>query len=418
MIYGSASGVTSAGASCGPRTAPVIARRGRGGDSFGAALASGDLNGDGPDDLAIGVPAENDRDDEPGAGAVNVIYGCGGGLTSTGNQLWTPEQHRTSSTRPTPTNRSASRSPRPTSTATATPTSPSAYPARASGRFGPAAPSTRSTAPARASPRPATSSGRQNSAGVLELGRGRRLVRRRAGRRRRRPRRARRPGDRRSVESVGTVAAGALNVTLRLRRRAKLGRQPALEPGQRRHPRSGRGGRSVRSGDGSRTLTRSWLHALAACALTLAVGAPSAAGHAVDDLIPAGATEPEIRAIETAMLGAEHAAEHAAAAAAPARRARGDPAGRRHEDGLFLRERRRAPGRRAAVTGRCLDPGAVPDPDLRDPLGDAADRQGAVLGPPAASLESARPARTTPRRRSGTRRGGPGRGRSPTSTRR
>ena len=60
-------------------------------------------------------------------------------------------------------------------------------------------------------------------------------------------------------------------------------------------------------------MTRSWLHALAACALTLAVGAPSAAGHAVDDLIPAGATEPEIRAIETAMLGAEHAAEHAAA---------------------------------------------------------------------------------------------------------
>jgi hypothetical protein len=59
-------------------------------------------------------------------------------------------------------------------------------------------------------------------------------------------------------------------------------------------------------------LTRSWLPALA-CALTLAVGVPSAAGHAVDDLIPAGATEPEIRAIETAMLGAEHAAEHAAA---------------------------------------------------------------------------------------------------------
>jgi hypothetical protein len=57
--------------------------------SAGAAKAPGDFNGDGRSDLAIGVPYEgissggNDRD-----GAINVIYGSDGGLTSTGNQLF------------------------------------------------------------------------------------------------------------------------------------------------------------------------------------------------------------------------------------------------------------------------------------------------------------------------------------------
>jgi hypothetical protein len=53
--------------------------------------------------------------------------------------------------------------------------------------------------------------------------------------------------------------------------------------------------------------------ALGAGAAALALAGPGAAAHSLDDYIPAGATEPQIRAIETAMLGAEHAAEHAAA---------------------------------------------------------------------------------------------------------
>ena len=40
-------------------------------------------------------------------------------------------------------------------------------------------------------------------------------------------------------------------------------------------------------------------------------------------------------------------------------------------------------GGRPTGAGRRLDPGAVPDPHLRDPLCRAADRQGAVLGPSA-----------------------------------
>jgi hypothetical protein len=46
-----------------------------------------DFNGDGKDDLAIGVPLEDIGASE-GAGAVNIIYGSTSGLTSEDNQFW------------------------------------------------------------------------------------------------------------------------------------------------------------------------------------------------------------------------------------------------------------------------------------------------------------------------------------------
>jgi hypothetical protein len=64
-------------------------------DSFGEALATGDFNMDGYDDLAVGVPLESIGTMD-GAGAVNVIYGSSAGLKAstssdgTGrlNQMW------------------------------------------------------------------------------------------------------------------------------------------------------------------------------------------------------------------------------------------------------------------------------------------------------------------------------------------
>jgi hypothetical protein len=49
-----------------------------------------DFNGDGFDDIAVGVPLE-DVGTASDAGAVNVIYGSAGGLSDVGDQLWTQQ---------------------------------------------------------------------------------------------------------------------------------------------------------------------------------------------------------------------------------------------------------------------------------------------------------------------------------------
>jgi hypothetical protein len=53
-------------------------------DTFGWSTASGDFNGDGCADLAVGAPGENN-----GRGAVTVLYGSPSGLTGTGSRTWT-----------------------------------------------------------------------------------------------------------------------------------------------------------------------------------------------------------------------------------------------------------------------------------------------------------------------------------------
>jgi hypothetical protein len=60
------------------------------GDKFGAALAVGDFDADGFDDLAVGVPGEDVfsfGQSVPNAGAVHVLYGDAGGL-GVGNAVW------------------------------------------------------------------------------------------------------------------------------------------------------------------------------------------------------------------------------------------------------------------------------------------------------------------------------------------
>ena len=56
-------------------------------DEFGAALITGDFNGDGHPDLAVGAPGE-DKGDIEDTGAVNVLYNDGSDLDTTGAQVW------------------------------------------------------------------------------------------------------------------------------------------------------------------------------------------------------------------------------------------------------------------------------------------------------------------------------------------
>jgi hypothetical protein len=70
--------------------APGIPGSSEGGDSFGWSLATGDLNGDGRSDLAVGVVGEDIG--SPAildGGGLNLIYGSPTGLTGAGAQMWT-----------------------------------------------------------------------------------------------------------------------------------------------------------------------------------------------------------------------------------------------------------------------------------------------------------------------------------------
>ena len=59
--------------------------------AFGFVLAGGDVDGDGRDDLAIADPGFGCHDEETefGMGAVVLLPGSSGGLTTAGSQLWT-----------------------------------------------------------------------------------------------------------------------------------------------------------------------------------------------------------------------------------------------------------------------------------------------------------------------------------------
>jgi hypothetical protein len=86
VIYGSSKGLAKAGAKRFSQGSGGLLGAAGEGDYFGSSLATGRLDDGKRDDLAIGAP-----NDEVGAldgGTVAVLYGAGGGLDNTGNQLW------------------------------------------------------------------------------------------------------------------------------------------------------------------------------------------------------------------------------------------------------------------------------------------------------------------------------------------
>jgi hypothetical protein len=87
VIYGSSTGLKATGDQLWSQDSSGINDVAEAGDSFGSDLTTGDFNGDGFDDLAIGVESEN-VGEESSAGAVNVIYGSTSGLTASNDQFW------------------------------------------------------------------------------------------------------------------------------------------------------------------------------------------------------------------------------------------------------------------------------------------------------------------------------------------
>lgn len=87
IFYGSAAGLTAVGDTTWDQDLVNVPNLSEAGDHFGASLASGDLNGDGYADLAVGVPDEKMNGDDF-AGAVNVFYGSASGLTDLNSQIW------------------------------------------------------------------------------------------------------------------------------------------------------------------------------------------------------------------------------------------------------------------------------------------------------------------------------------------
>ena len=93
VLYGSSNGLSTAATQFWDQNKPGIEGIAETGDFYGDVLTSGDFNGDGYTDLAIGIPWE-DIGTVENAGGVNVLYGSSSGLSAAGNQYWDQDKDR------------------------------------------------------------------------------------------------------------------------------------------------------------------------------------------------------------------------------------------------------------------------------------------------------------------------------------
>jgi hypothetical protein len=84
VMYGAPFGLGFAGNQLWSQESPYVLDPGEEGNEFGRAVAAGDFDGDGFDDLAIGVPFE-EFGSKTDAGAVNILYGTAFGISSDRN---------------------------------------------------------------------------------------------------------------------------------------------------------------------------------------------------------------------------------------------------------------------------------------------------------------------------------------------
>ena len=103
VLYGTANGLSGAGFQVWTQDSPNVEDAAEAFDLFGYALAAGDFNGDGFDDLAVGVVGEDIavfQGTVSNAGAINVLYGSGTGLQGDARSFW----HQNSNIRSTAVN--------------------------------------------------------------------------------------------------------------------------------------------------------------------------------------------------------------------------------------------------------------------------------------------------------------------------
>jgi hypothetical protein len=87
VMYGGPAGLSATGSQQWHQDSAGVEGGAEAGDRFGHTLAVGDFDGDGFDDLAVGVPYEAIGAINT-AGAVNVLYGSATGIIATGDQIW------------------------------------------------------------------------------------------------------------------------------------------------------------------------------------------------------------------------------------------------------------------------------------------------------------------------------------------